>query len=159
MKVVALEFLFGLWFCATVLKQFSATLLSRIVRNDFGLIPSWTFFAPNPGRSDVRLVYRDRSIKGVPTEWLESCQKPFRSRLRFVWNPEKFKEKALVDLALLLSRTVKVCGDQPEMAMLMWPFLVLLDKSLSEPRSAGNADRQFAILASEGAVAPRRIEA
>jgi hypothetical protein len=158
-RLFVLECIFASWFCATVVKQFSSAFLLQLLRHDLGLIPSWTFFAPNPGRSDVRLVYRDRSNDGISSPWQESCQKPIRTRWRILWNPEKVKEKALVDLTALLSQSQKQCREQPEMIMLMWPYLVLLDKSLSEPRSPGNSIRQFAILSTEGAEPPRSIEA
>jgi len=159
MKLVSLQVVLGIWFIATVLKQLNARWLSRIVRNDFGLVPSWTFFAPNPGRSDIRLVYRDRLPNGVSTQWQEACQKPLRNKWRFIWNPEKFKEKGVLDIALSLSRTVKSSDGKPAIAMLMWPYLVLLDRVLSEPRQTTGANRQFAILSTEGATAPRRMEA
>jgi hypothetical protein len=64
----------------------------------FSLIPSWTFFAPRPGTSDLNLLYRDRLIDGQLTPWREVPLGGSPGFLRSIWNPQKRCQKCVVDM-------------------------------------------------------------
>lgn len=125
-------------------------------------LPLWTFFAPNPGQSDIRLLYRSRQAAGEAGAWLECGRQPAANPLKWVWNPQKLEEKAVIDLALLLCRQLRsMPGDavDPDTLILSWPYLALLAKTMSQPVAAGETERQFCLLATQGLVPPRSMQA
>lgn len=64
--------LLGAWVVLTVLNQFERgrRWIQPLLRLDvLALIPSWTFFAPEPGRTDTHIVYRDIYDTGVAGCW------------------------------------------------------------------------------------------
>ena len=70
-----------------------------------GLIPIWTFFAPNPGMTDYYLLYRDRLPDGSLDNWRKVDLKKSENGLRLaLWNPTKRKHKALTDMVSALTR-------------------------------------------------------
>ena len=62
-------------------------------------IPSWSFFAPNPGRSDHHLMYRLCSGEGVWGSWLLVDLQSNKYWWQSIWNPVKRKNKALTDVS------------------------------------------------------------
>ena len=124
-------------------------------------LPLWTFFAPNPGPSDIRLLFHGREAAGRPGPWLECSREPTINAWRWVWNPQKLEEKSVIDLALLLCRQLRSVQDEagdPDTIVLSWPYLVLLAKTMAQPATAGEAERQFCLLATQGLVPPRSMQ-
>lgn len=150
----------GIWFIATIAKQLNWRWCARLVSGRiFDLLPAWNFFAPNPGQADIRLVYRDRSESEFCTGWEEICLQAVENRWRFLWNPARLRLKALIDLGVLLCQLQEAEKDNPDMILFTSPYLALLDRAMAETRlDPSSRSRQFAILASRGASAPRSLE-
>jgi hypothetical protein len=89
----------SLWLLVSVLFQTKRVkFVSFLKRYDyFAMIPAWSFFAPNPGTSDVHLLYRDKLVDGNVTNWTQIRWEV--TPLRFVWNPHKRLQKGISDMA------------------------------------------------------------
>jgi len=98
------------WFAASVVHQFSYAWWHRLARIDIlNLLPRWTFFAPNPGRTDFHIICRD--IRGdLPGEWYNLFAFPRPNHLRWLWNPHRFVAKAVSDAiaALLMGNRSRI---------------------------------------------------
>lgn len=110
MSASVLAVLFTLWALLSIVCQFR-NRWSKWVRgfDSAGLIPTWTFFAPNPVSADYRLYYRDHTENGA-CEWVRAFDADSRSALDAVWSPFRREEKVisdamfhLLDLALSVS--------------------------------------------------------
>jgi hypothetical protein len=150
---------FGAWFAATCLRQLNNRWFIELIPSALlDYLPLWTFFAPNPGTTDIRLLYRDRDNYGHEGEWIECCRKAHTSKWRFFWNPDKLQDKAVIDLALLLCRIQLSLTGKTDFLMMTWPYLVLLSRTAAEPNELKLRDRQFSILATEGLTEPRSVK-
>lgn len=142
--------IYVVWFAATIANQFHSRcpVWLRAV-NIFGLIPIWTFFAPNPGMTDYYLLYRDRLPDGSFDNWkkieLKSSENGFRLAL---WNPTKRKHKALSDLVSAVAEFVKDHG--AEAVFVSVPYILILNFITSRPHSLGTDGTQFMILEHSG---------
>ena len=118
-------------------------------RDAFALIPSWTFFAPNPGVEDTRILWRERFFDGSTSPWHELAA-PRGGLVRAVWNPEKRARKAITDTGPALARRI---GKQPKnkLILLSIPYLMLLSYVTSQPRSPLGEARQFMVVRTKGA--------
>ena len=120
-----------------------------------GLIPLWTFFAPNPARADPRLVWREE----FDSEWegvreLHFGFAPVGSR--WLFNPQLILNKAVADL---LRALLTLDSDQNSRSLLLSPaYLTLLSVVLDQPRRDGCTAIQFAIVRTSGTSDARRIE-
>jgi hypothetical protein len=138
--------IYVVWAAATIANQFHSwsPLWLRSV-DIFGLIPVWTFFAPNPGMTDYYLLYRDRLPDGSFDNWrtveLKESENGFRLAL---WNPTKRKHKALSDIVSSLIRLAKEGGS--EALILTVPYILLLNFISSLPHSLGTNGTQFMVL-------------
>lgn len=118
----------------------------------------WTFFAPNPGKSDYHLIYRDRRRSGVVEDWTEIPLTHRRTMLSSLWNPMRRDTKTLPDIVNVVASLVKHHQDQGtpdedlgDIVMLSTPYLMLL--TLVTSRVAIRQDvgqRQFALVESYG---------
>ena len=90
-----------IWIIATILVQFKTKLSQHILaRDEAGILPIYTFFAPEPAKIDIHLLFRYRTSE-VICEWKEA---PLTSRLlnrkrsiRWFFNPYRRLEKLLFD--------------------------------------------------------------
>lgn len=142
--VAALCFL-AAWFAVSVLGQFRGPLSDQLRAHDVaGLIPSFSFFAPNPARSDCHLVYRHVLSTSDVTGWTEAFHwQP--TALRWLWNPDRRVEKAISDASSHLAQRKQADGVQWSTA-----YLLLLNHVSALPRPAGAVAVQFALLGSFG---------
>ena len=133
------------WFVASILGQFPGRLNDRLrARDAFGLIPSWSFFSPNPARSDCHLVYRHVIRGGNVTDWTETfVWRP--TWARSIWNPDRRVEKAISDANSHLARLKEVDGVQ-----WLTPYLLLLNYVSGLPRPVEAVAVQYALLGSFG---------
>jgi hypothetical protein len=71
-RVTLLAGVLAAWWLISALNQIRAGAWTLGIRRwlPAGVIPLWTFFAPNPARADSRLVWRDERA-GVWQEWRE----------------------------------------------------------------------------------------
>jgi len=147
---IVVVIIYVVWSAATIANQFHSwcpTWLRAL--NVFGLIPIWTFFAPNPGMTDYYLLYRDRLPDGSFDNWrkveLKKSENSFRLAL---WNPTKRKHKALSDMINSLSRLANYRGG--EALIITVPYILILNFIISRPHSLGTNGTQFMILEHSG---------
>lgn len=139
------------WLLLTAFAQFRS-VLSRLSRFDvFRLIPTWTFFAPNPGVVDYHLVVRDKSSNGVLSAWREVQIGQERNFVNFIWNPQKRPKKVMIDavqsLTIILTRGEAPLGQE----IISLPYLLLLHISGTVPDALHEVvSRQFAIFQTSG---------
>jgi len=109
-----LVLVFALWFGVSVLNQLEATgypaarRVALLVKSLdlFSLIPTWNFFAPNPGTNDYHLLYRERLDDGAYGVWREAPFPKQSGPLKLVWNPRKRRAKVLSDVVVSLGSGV-----------------------------------------------------
>ena len=144
-------FAVAFWLLATCFAQIEM-FSGAINRHDpFGLIPRWTFFAPNPGVHDYHLVVRDQDRDGVESAWKAVTIGQDRNIWSTFWNPGKRAKKIVNDAF----QAIKVLRARPEVGSqglpLSLPYLLLLHYSIQkEPPSSSAVRRQFAVVASSG---------
>ena len=150
------------WVVVTVANQRRDTrrLVRRITNLDIcGLVPIWTFFAPNPGDTDVHLLFRDRDQDGRVTCWRE-VKLTGRRWILDLWSPQRRINKAIVDVAYDLARPDDITQDaQPspdgpllvnKRRVLSFPYLLILNYVSSLTGDFGAVERQFAIARTPG---------
>lgn len=141
-----------LWLTLSVIFQFHPSFnpswFSAIVRHDlFGLLPRWTFFAPNPGTSDYHLLYRDQLEDGNLIGWVEIPMVEERKPFSFIWNPEKRSKKILLDVTMsLIEEKDRLKGKNA--LMLSLPYLILLNVVVHHGRKTcgTRCQRQFILV-------------
>jgi hypothetical protein len=102
---IFLSVLFLFWFFCTIANQFNTSLSKRVKKADlFNLIPKWTFFAPNPGTTDLILLYQEISREGIPSGFTEIPLLRRDLLIPAIFNPRKRLKKSLQDLVRGLSR-------------------------------------------------------
>lgn len=140
--------LLAAWLIASAVRQVKKGSLSWLAPLDrFSLLPIWTFFAPNPGRSDFLLLYRDHTSEGPsPLFSLYTPRNGFS--VRGVWNPGKRRSKTLTDMVRALQRASTLRNSD---LRLSFPYVVLLSWVSSVPPRSGVLMRDFAILELPGA--------
>jgi hypothetical protein len=162
----------AIWFLASILGQVNAVSQKKarfrwLRRYDwFGLVPTWTFFAPNPATSDHHLLFRDRLADGTVTPWTELVAIEERKWWHAVWNPRKRQRKLLTDiismLLVRLGRELKGKNIQRRRKKrfvvirrrwhMEWPYLFLLNYVSSLERHHSVTDTQFGIFRSKSAI-------
>lgn len=147
--------LFGMWFLVSIPNQFSGERFDWIKRrNGYLLIPGWTFFAPNPGVSNYRYVFRDVYRDGTMSEWAEIDWCVSRRPVHAIWHPGRHRTKLIVDCINGLIITIKDLErkgidfkENPQTYLLSTPYLALLNIAMQvQPTQAGAVSRQFAIV-------------
>lgn len=160
---IAVVIVLGGWLVVTAANQRKDTRrwVRRITNVDIcGLVPIWTFFAPNPGDSDTHLLFRDRDQAGRTTCWREV---PLAGRRNMVdlWNPTRRMHKAIVDVAFDLSRPDDIQPDDApndagatrvvnKRRVISFPYLLILNYVSGLPGDFGAEERQFAIARTPG---------
>jgi hypothetical protein len=79
------------------------------------LVPSYRFFAPEPGKYDFHLLYRERLDDDTVTDW-QHCNDltDLPTRLHWIWNPKMYDTKAMFDYAQSLYDALKDEKDDQE---------------------------------------------
>ena len=99
--LIVFVLLFSIWLTLTVAIQFDSRFISILSRYDvLGILPRWTFFAPNPGHTDIRVLVRFGSVSGVTPWselWLSSHIDDRRTAIRGLFNPYRRLDKLLFD--------------------------------------------------------------
>jgi len=154
---VGLAGLFALWWGVSALNQVhSGAWIWRLRRHvPLGLIPLWTFFAPNPARADPRLVWREE----FDGQWEDPREMHFGFApigSRWLLNPQLILNKAIADLVRSLL-TLDTDGVGRSL-LLSPPYITLLSMVSSQPRRAGCSGIQFAIVRTSGTIAARQVE-
>lgn len=133
------------WLVGSVVAQLPGSVARRLRSHDpMGLLPSWSFFAPRPVRTDSHLLYRHILGSGVVTDWTEAfVWRP--SVTRWIWNPDRRAEKAISDASSHLVRRADLAGVQWSV-----PYLLLLNYVSGLPRTTDAAAVQYTLLGSFG---------
>ena len=131
------------WLLLSALAQLPWSWCRFVRRWDvFGLIPSFSFFAPNPVSSDCHLLYRHLLSDGSFTGWTEAfLWRPVS--LRFLWNPDRRAEKSISDATTSLVRRTDALSVRFSV-----PYLLLLNYVSALPRSIDTVGVQFALMGS-----------
>jgi hypothetical protein len=149
--VVGVGFL--VWWIASAIHQLPPPWWKHVTSWDrLRMLPQWHFFAPRPGRKDHHLLIRD-IVDGTPGEWREVPVGRPHAAWRWIWNPPRFRQKALIDLVNSLNNARRLfsehgAGERSEALSL--PYLALLAWVCGEPGAGPSCQRQFAIVASNG---------
>ena len=156
-RLIALAAVFAVWWAVSACNQFhSGAWTLRLRRHiPLGLIPLWTFFAPNPARADSRLLWREEH----GNEWggwreLHFGFAPASSR--WLVNPELILNKAVADLVGSLLRARSKRDDRS--ALLSSAYLTLLSIVLAQPDRAGGSSIQFTVARTSTDSLARRVE-
>ncbi|MFN2136779.1 MAG: hypothetical protein ACK2UK_12545 [Candidatus Promineifilaceae bacterium] len=144
--------LLSTWFCASLVHQFRFKWWNRLASFDrLHLLPRWTFFAPNPGRQDLHLLYRTWE-DGQPEAWQElGTSAGDGGRWRWLWNPDRYPTKAISDLVQGLLVNASSCPqDAPHLVIFSGYYLSLLALVMEQRPACPGSERQFAIVATQG---------
>jgi hypothetical protein len=149
--------LFVVWLGASLLVN--VPRLTPLIRglDVLALVPEWKFFAPNPGRADYHLLFRDQFPDGTLTDWTEIALITPRSWWMIAWNPEKRGKKALFDVVSELAAYARDADLQIELSI---PYLTILNFVSLLARSAAPSYTQFVIMYAEsgsGATEPHLL--
>lgn len=141
---------FGVFFVASAVHQVRPRWWRPISRFDaLGLLPQWSFFAPNPGTEDIHVLMRDwhddNAGPWIPIDF------PDRGLSRAIWHPERFERKVLNDLTMGLRQCAAANPGTPAVVLLSAPYLLLLHWILCQPeRGQRPTHRQFALVRTHG---------
>ena len=154
---IAVAVIFGAWLAATVVNQFSPGWWARVKERDhFALVPKWTFFAPNPARTDFHLFYRDVLDGDAVGEWCEIPFVPPRTpALRGVWHPAKRQKKVFIDAVRAIVEFAGKIDGEPYAVKVSIPYLILLNYVAALPRGPEVRGRQFMVSETYGWFAGR----
>jgi hypothetical protein len=143
---------FATWFLVSTIYQIKPlkwAWVGRIKSRDyFAMIPSWSFFAPNPGTNDLHLLYRDQFGDGEVTPWRQ-VRIP-TGPARFVWNPSKRLQKGITDMSYTIQGYAARQPKPAELVLIHPAFLALLSFVTAQPHSPSAETTQFAIARSYG---------
>ncbi len=156
-RLIAMAAVFAAWWTISACNQFrSGAWTLRLRRHiPLGLIPLWTFFAPNPAQSDSRVVWREEH-DGEWSGWQE-LHFGFAPRLtRWLVNPEITLNKAITDLVGSLLQARAEWGDRS--ALLNSAYVMLLSIVLAQPRQTGCSSVQFAVVRTSAGALARRLD-
>jgi hypothetical protein len=167
---VLLAVLFVTWGILSVVNQFALSnylkplvrLVWRIKRYDVAaLLPTWTFFAPNPGTRDFNVLFRHKIPDTGFSNWRQLVENdPPISRA--IWNPSKRTKKAVLDLCTFLCRSAAVAARSNEVEagriFLSLPYLGLANAVSSQSVSSLCEGIQFVIVQSHGHFPDREPE-
>lgn len=140
-----------IWFILSILNQFHrGRWIRRVKRYDvLGIIPVWTFFAPNPGRTDYYLLYRDFSSDGTISPWHE-IDVHSKRRFRAIWSSSRRVGKAIGDLHRILLRPRSKDDPYNKSRLIEVYYILLLNFILKQPRDFRAEKRQFMIAETKG---------
>jgi hypothetical protein len=111
-------------------------------------IPAWTFFAPRPGTTDTRVLWRDCLRDGTVSPWRELLP-PSAGLVRAVWNPLKRQTKLLTDVGPMVVRMAMANPDS-ELTLISLPYLIMLHRVMAIEASPLVEARQFLVVQTTG---------
>jgi len=157
LREVLLALLLAAWWALSALNQFrSGAWTARVRRRIPGvLVPSWIFFAPEPPRSDSRLVWRNE-VDGRWGEWDELDFGFAPVARRWLFNPEVIEYKAVSGLSDALLSLGSVLGRRG--FLLTSSYVALLSILVSRSPARRSTGIQFAVVRTNIAPHGRRFE-
>lgn len=153
----ALVFL-SFWLLVSLLFQTKRVRFVDVLKrhDHFAMIPAWSFFAPNPGTSDIHLLYRDKLIDGNVTYWKQIRWET--NAVRVVWNPHKRLQKGISDMATDVQRYASGNLKHGERVLVHPGFIALLNYVSRLQHTPFAEFTQFCIARSFGAHSEERAE-
>ncbi len=144
------------WLVATVIKNLPSRYLpewiSGLVSGRLSwLLPGSSFFAPNPGKYDFFIVFRDRSGELVG-EWKGvAVREGHQDVARGLWNPSKSTSKAILDACADLQSACQAFLKEtekeiPPTIQLNASYLAFLKLVTSQSRQFPPEETQFMVL-------------
>jgi hypothetical protein len=112
-------------------------------------IPAWTFFAPNPGVNDTRVLWREQLLDGTVGPWHEMVP-PQSGLSRAVWNPTKRARKAVTDCGPMVVRMISN-NKRSALPMVGLPYLMIVQHMTGLRGSPIGLARQFTVVSTQGA--------
>lgn len=98
---------FAVLLVSTLLQQSANPRYSRFRTADpFGLLPMWSFFAPNPARHDMYILWRFFDTNGTPSEWRQLCDPADQKWYQVLFYPGRRHSKIIFDLVQDLQRSL-----------------------------------------------------
>jgi hypothetical protein len=141
----------AIWFVFSVANQFRVGAHWSWRRWDrLQLVPSWTFFAPNPGRSDLELYYRDVFEGERIGDWIKVPLAEPLAWISGIWYPKKRSKKILLDAVQSLLTLADKLEEDPNLIKITLPYLLLLHIVNEIPKPPGVLLRQFQVRESYG---------
>jgi hypothetical protein len=147
----AVILILGCYSLLCALNQF-AYFQSRIAPfNRSGVFPYWSFFAPIPGTSDQRIVYRTQDEAGHGP-WVELGLYEARSIRDLFWNPRKHLQKCTSDTIIHMLKGVQQfhASEHEALVLVSWGYIKILETIAAEIEQPVGTKYSFAILTTEG---------
>jgi hypothetical protein len=146
---------FCTWAAISVVSQ-NLNAVSRCLRkwDFFGLIPTWTFFAPNPVNRDHYLYYRDYSFTNVGS-WRRAFDADQHSWYGFLWSPLRREHKAISDAMFHIIDRAREEG--PLRVQFSVSYITILSFVCTLPQERDVVARQFLFAGCRAGESPRPI--
>jgi hypothetical protein len=152
----------AVWFVLSAANQIPGPWRGRLgPLSSFSLLPSNSFFAPDPIDVDYHLVFRDMRGSEQIGPWRQIA---FESDgwARLFWSTAKRDHQAMLaavsGLAGVQQLVAPVVDDAESIMQVSLPYLFLLHRVLSEPRTHGADERQFMVVQTSGFCQRRGME-
>ncbi len=148
-------FSLGIWLSLSIISQFSGIkwVIWLKDRDIFKLIPSWNFFAPYPGVTDYKILYRDRFFDGQFSNWQEIHYRN-NSILPSIFNSNKRRRKSIADSCRSLLQNANMNPKNKEIVF-SFPYLIILNYIMSMPKNSLSEYRQFLIARTFGYISSK----
>ena len=156
---VAMATVFAAWLLLSILYQVRP-IANRLGRYDrLGLLPRWTFFAPNPGIYDHHIIYRECDPARVQdvlahgtgdglSGWKQLDGLCSGYNVPLVWNPQRRVTKTITDVVNAMMTVRRAVEHRPNLIQFTLEYFLLLH--LVQRHVRQGALCQFAIVRSHG---------
>lgn len=146
---IILTLLFSSWMAVSILYQFKFRALQPIKKFDtFGLIPTWTFFAPRPISKDYQLVLGISDQHRECVDWVDLNLVVERRFFHWFWNPNQRINKVIGDIIRSLR---KISSDNSIDSVIgSFQYVLLLNYLAHREMGISYNKIQFVILVSHG---------
>ncbi|WP_051062158.1 hypothetical protein [Ilumatobacter nonamiensis] len=114
------------WTLATMVSQHPSKAFDRLRKYDATgvVLPNWRFFAPEPAKHDLRILYRVLTVTGEEQPWDELDPIAHRRWFHPLWFPRRRTHKAVSDLTGMFFASMGQVGLDPAESV---PYRLLRD--------------------------------
>ncbi|MGB4772843.1 MAG: hypothetical protein WBP58_15365 [Chitinophagaceae bacterium] len=151
---MALLIILGVWAAISIATHFPFFPGNRLTfLRDIGVIPQWNFFAPQPPKGDLIILYRDKLETKEVSNWREVKTKTRNTHWCWIWNPQKRNNKGILDIVndlIMQTNQLRESGmdenrKQYEVIQSI-PYLLILQFVFNHSSEFAGNQRQFAIV-------------
>jgi hypothetical protein len=143
--------IFAAWFLLSAIGQLPYVMRQGKQWRFLGLLPTWYFFNSPLATRDVYLLYRRQTAEGSFLEWQHLPLGSSRRWSNAFWSPERYLNKALLDVAALVI-TMRVRDRmEPQALQRSLPYGAALQLVRSRAAAANGQDVQFCLCVREAA--------